>query len=219
MAARKAAGASHIALRRKNAQADGGVDYSKKLINIAAELFRENGYEATTLADIALRAKLDRATVYYYVGSKKELFQSSIEGSLDENLAEAEALLADDSLDPRQKVERLMRAVMLSYDRYYPQMFVYIQELMHQVRNDESKWAKDILRKTRRLETIVRDLVVAGIDAKLIRSDLDPKIATKSLFGMLNWTHRWYRPGSAASAHAVADNFTRIFFDGVTPRR
>lgn len=216
--AKKSSTASNISLRRKTARAEGSEEYAVKraeLISIAATLFKENGFKNTTLADIAERAGLDRATVYYYVGSKQELFQNSIEGSLDDNLSAAEALLPDKTLGPREKIKRLMTVLMQSYDRYYPQMYVYIQEQMHQVGNDDSKWAKDIQRKTRRFEGIVRELVDQGVKAGVIRADIDARIAVKGLFGMLNWTHRWYRPNSADSAEAVAEMFAKIFFEGM----
>ena len=216
--AKRASTASNIAQRRQTARTEGGEDYVAKrkgLIAIAATLFREIGYNATTLAHVAERAGLDRATVYYYVGSKQELFQTSIEGSLDANLAAAEKLLADKSLGPREKLEQLLGVLMRSYDSNYPQMYVYIQEQMHQVGNDPSKWAKEIQRKTRRAESIVRDLIDQGVKAGTLRADIDPGIAAKGLFGMLNWTHRWYKPNSGFSADAVAAMFAKIFFDGM----
>ena len=66
---------SNISRRRRSAQSDGGADYVAKrteLLRIAARLFKEQGYQSTRLVDIAKEAGLDRATVYYYVGSKEE---------------------------------------------------------------------------------------------------------------------------------------------------
>ncbi len=182
---------SHISRRRENARAEGGADYATKrqeLVTIAATLFRENGLKATTLADVGERAGLDRATLYYYVGSKQELFQACIEGSLDDNLAAVEALLANRSLSARAKLETLIAVMMKSYDVHYPQMYVYIQEQMHEVGNDPSKWAKEIQRKTRRFEAIVREMIDEGIESGMIRTDIDPRIAANALYGMLNWT-------------------------------
>ena len=66
---------SNYSRRRESAQNEGGADYAAKreeLVRIAARLFKEQGYQATKLADIAREAGMDRATVYYYVGSKEE---------------------------------------------------------------------------------------------------------------------------------------------------
>jgi AcrR family transcriptional regulator len=214
----KSKSSSNISERRRNARNDGSLDYAAKrseLVTIAAALFKEQGYKATTLADVGKRAGLDRATIYYYVGSKEELFIACIEGVLDENLAAAERLLPDTKIGPRYKIRNLIALLMKSYDSNYPAMYVYIQEQMHLVANDSSKWAKDIQKKTRRFEAITRELIDQGIAAGAIRADIDARIAVKALFGMLNWTHRWYRPDGDVSPEAVAETFSRIFFEGM----
>jgi VanZ family protein len=40
----------------------------------------------------------------------------------------------------------------------------------------------------------------------------------KALFGMLNWTHRWYVPGRKYSADDLARTFLAVFFDGIDRR-
>ena len=214
--------ASNISRRRQNARTDGSEDYATKrseLVAIAAALFKEKGFEATTLADVGERAGLDRATVYYYVGSKQELLQTSTEGILDENLSVAERLRLEKDISPREKLRMLITSVMKSYDANYPQMYVYIQEQMHQVANDASPWAKEVQRKTRRIEAIVRELVEQGMEQGKLRNDIDVRIAVKGLFGMLNWTSRWYTPGSNVSAEKVAETFCKIFFEGMQRSR
>ncbi|MFD2138335.1 TetR/AcrR family transcriptional regulator [Novosphingobium resinovorum] len=89
---------SNYSRRRESAQNEGGADYAAKreeLVRIAARLFKEQGYQATKLADIAREAGMDRATVYYYVGSKEEFFRVTVEGVLDANIAEAQKLIDD----------------------------------------------------------------------------------------------------------------------------
>ena len=113
----------------------------------------------------------------------------------------------------------LITSVMKSYDANYPQMYVYIQEQMHQVANDASPWAKEVQRKTRRIEAIVRELVEQGMEHGKLRNDIDVRIAVKGLFGMLNWTSRWYTPGSNVSAEKVAETFCKIFFEGMQRSR
>ena len=216
--AKQSGPASNISLRRQNARAEGSEAYASKrseLVAIAAALFKEHGFEATTLADIAERAGLDRATVYYYVGSKQELFQTSIEGSLDANLSAAEALLQEKGRGAIEKIKALLVVLMRSYDRNYPQLYVYIQEQMHQLGNDPSKWSREVQQKTRRLEAIMRELLDRGVKSGELRGDLDVRIAVKGLFGMLNWTHRWYKPGSADAPEVIAETFGRMFFEGL----
>ena len=209
---------SNISKRRKLALSDGGADYTAKraeLIALAAKLFRENGYQATRLADIADAAGIDRASLYYYVGSKEELFRESVEGILDANLAGAEAITAKASESVASRLRQVIELVMASYEDNYPHMYVYIQEQMHQVAKEESAWAQTIVRKTRKLESIVRGLIDEGVHNGELRADVPARLAFYALFGMINWTHRWFTPGGPLNARDISAGFFTIFIDGM----
>ncbi len=211
---------SKIARRRKSALSDGSADYKVKrdeIVQTASRLFAERGYKSTTLAQIAEVAGVDRATVYYYVGSKEELFREAVQGLVDKNAAKAQRIFRDKSLDPKQKLAQLVEALMCSYEEHYPHMYVYIQEEMHQVASDTSEWALAMSRHTRRWETIFIKLVNEGVALGMFRSDIPVGISVNALFGMLNWTHRWFKPGGKRNAGEIAGWFSEIFFSGMQP--
>jgi len=213
---------SNISRRRRTALSDGGPEYTAKreeLVRIAATLFRERGDTATRLIDIANAAGLDRATVYYYVGSKEELFRESVEGILDANLAQAELISADKSLDANMRIRNIVVQMILSYEQNFPQMYVYIQEQMHQVAQEKTPWAQEIVRKTKRFEAIVKNLIKEGIERGEFRADLQVRLAANALFGMINWMHRWHVPRRPSSAEEIANTFSQIFCDGMLVRR
>jgi TetR/AcrR family transcriptional regulator, cholesterol catabolism regulator len=209
---------SNISRRRNSAQADGSADYAAKreeLVRIAAKLFKEQGYQSTRLIDIARAAGLDRATVYYYVGSKEELFRETVEGVLDINMAEAERLLADASLSWVERLHAIYVGLMVSYEENYPSTFVYIQEQMHQVGSEETVWAKEIMKKTLAFDQMLIRFIRESIATGELRSDVPPRLVENALFGMLNWTHRWFTPGGGMTGREVAEAFWSIFIDGM----
>ena len=211
-------GTSKISRRRKNALMDGGTEYAAKrgeLVEIAAHLFRRKGYQATRLADIAAEAGIDRASLYYYVGSKEELFRDAISGLVAANVEKIQRIRSDESLTYAERLGRIMGMLMASYEANFPSMYVYIQELMHQVAREDSPWAKDIMSKTREFETVVESLVRSGIEAGEFHPDIPVKLAANALFGMFNWTHRWFTPEGAFSGADVTRAFCKIFFEGL----
>lgn len=211
---------SNISRRRRSAQTEGGADYTAKreeLVRIAARLFQEQGYQSTKLADIAREAGMDRATVYYYVGSKEELFRETVEGVLDANMAEAQRLIADTSLSWRERLHAIYIRLMVSYEENYPATFVYIQEQMHQVGAEETIWAQEIMKKTRAFDKILIGFIREAIAAGELRSNIPPRLVENALFGMLNWTHRWFTPGGPMTGLEVAEAFWSIFIDGMGP--
>jgi AcrR family transcriptional regulator len=211
---------SNISRRRSSAQSDGSADYAAKreeLVRIAARLFKEQGFQATRLIDIAKEAGLDRATVYYYVGSKEELFRETVEGVLDSNMAEADRLMADTALSWLERLHAIFVRLMVSYEENYPATFVYIQEQMHQMGAEETAWAQEIMKKTRRFDQLLITFIKEAISAGELRADIPPRLVENALFGMLNWTHRWFVPGRGMTGQAVAEAFWSIFIGGMLP--
>ena len=207
--------ASGIAGRRKAALEDGKKGYHtrrQEIVKVAAKVFREKGFEATTLNDIAERLGTDRASLYYYVGSKDELLHEIVRQVLEENVAAAEEVLAEAGT-PVEKIEALIEHMIVSFDRNYPHMFVYVEDLARIARED-SPWARDVIQKTRRFEEIVVKILEEGRADGSFRSDLENQISAMALFGMINWTHRWYKPGSKQSAKKIAETFSALFLDG-----
>lgn len=208
--------------RRREAQRPGGSEEyetrRRELIEAAGAVFKEKGYEAATLNDVAERIGADRASLYYYVGSKYDLFQQAVKGVLDANLKEAERIVKRDGT-AREKLQRVIEQLISSYAENYPYTYIYIQEDMRRVATDDSAWSRQMMRATRRFESITSSLVRQAVEEGEFRDDVPVDLAVKALFGMLNWTHRWFQPGKAVSAAALADSFSAIFFDGMSKAR
>ena len=208
---------SNISRRRRTAQSDGSADYAAKraeLLRIATRLFKERGFQSTKLADVAQAAGLDRATIYYYVSSKEELLHESVEGVLDDSIKLARKLLADEQLRSIERLHLIYVALMVSYEENYPATFVYIQEQMYQVAGDETAWAQEIMKKTRAFDQILLGFIRGAVDEGDLRTDLPPRLIENALFGMLNWTHRWFVPGGGMSGREVGEALWSIFASG-----
>jgi TetR/AcrR family transcriptional regulator, cholesterol catabolism regulator len=210
---------SGIQRRRKAALAEGGRDYYRRraeLIEAAAAVFRDKGYAASTLSDIATRVGADRASLYYYFGGKEELFREAVRGVVEANLAEVDRIMHSEA-GPDRKLKLIVNTLISSYERHYPHMYVYIQEEMRRVGDEDSEWAKEMATFTRQFEQstirLVKECIVAGIFRDDIRADL----AINALYGMLNWTHRWFQPGPHLTAVEMADAFWAIFTEGMAP--
>jgi AcrR family transcriptional regulator len=209
---------SNISRRRQTALQDGSADYLAKraeLVEIAGRQFKANGFKATTLAEIGHKAGLDRATVYYYFGSKEELFRECVRLGVDANMAECERIFADKARPARGRLRAIIHELMAAYDHYYPHMYVYIQEEMSRITSEKSTWAQRMVSQTRTFERIVLSLVSEMIECGELRSDIPVSVAANAIFGMLNWTHRWYQPGGPHPADQISAAFFDIFFDGM----
>jgi AcrR family transcriptional regulator len=208
---------SNIERRRLAARAEGGEEYQarfRELVNVAADVFKEKGYEAATLGEIAERLGSVRASLYYYVSGKEELFQEAVRDILARNLAEAERIHKLD-LPVREKLDLLISRLISSYEEHYPHMSVYVQENMQRVNRERTVWATQMVRETRRYEKVWIDLLQQGMDEGVLRNDIPVVLAANIVFGMCNWMHRWFKPGAKLTAAQIADAISKVFFEGM----
>ena len=207
---------SGIERRRRAAKADGPEGYHERrreLVRIAALVFREKGFAAATLNDIAARLGTERASIYYYVANKEELLQEIIRDMMNENVMTAERVHRKSGTGA-QKLEELIEDMVVSFDRNYPHMYVYVEDSGRLSRH-KAKWAKDILAAGKQFEEIVISILEEGQRDGSLRADLSADLAALTLFGMVNWTHRWYKPGSTYNPREIARTMSGIFLSGM----
>jgi TetR/AcrR family transcriptional regulator, cholesterol catabolism regulator len=157
---------------------------------------------------------VDRASLYYYIASKEELFQEAITALVLGNIDKA-AVISAEALGPREKLEKLVALVINSHVEHYPYMYVYIQEDMRRVGDQDAAWAVEMVAATHRLERYFMDAIDEGVAIGEFRSGQSTTLVANALFGMMLWTHRWYHPGSRYSAQELIDTFTSLFFSGI----
>jgi TetR/AcrR family transcriptional regulator, cholesterol catabolism regulator len=209
---------SQMGRRRAAARSQSAPDYNAKraeMVRAAADVFREKGFAEAKLIDVASRIGTDRASVYYYFGSKEELFQECITETVVINLRRAKEITSRD-IPPREKLQQLVAMLVSSQVEHYPYMYVYMQEDMARVGNQDAKWAKTMVRNTHRMERYFLDVIAEGVEDGSFRSDLSVTLIANSIFGMTQWTHRWWVPGeSRYSAEDLIRVFTAVLLEGI----
>ncbi|MEV1131894.1 TetR/AcrR family transcriptional regulator [Agromyces sp. NPDC049794] len=212
---------SGIGQRRATALFDGSPEYTAKraeLIAAAARVFRRKGYGQATLNDIASEFGTDRASLYYYVSSKEELFHECVTGLTAENLRRAEIIVAEVE-SPRERLKALITSNIESQVEHYPYMYVYVQEIMGQVASIEAPWAREMVEITHSIEQCFIQAIEAGKQAGQFRSELSTTLVANAIFGMTQWTHRWWAPPkSRYDAATVSETFIEVFLEGISAR-
>jgi AcrR family transcriptional regulator len=93
----------------------------------------------------------------------------------------------------------------------------YVTLLLRVRGNTEAeRWA---LSRRRDFDTRLSALVQHAIDEGDLRADLDPRVVTRLLFGMVNSLTEWFRPGGQHHVKQVADTLVALALDGLRARR
>jgi AcrR family transcriptional regulator len=174
----------------------------EKAIRAAAlRIFRQKGYHAASMQNIADAVGLNKGSLYYYISSKEELLVRLFQGRAEQVLREMD-IASSRPGTARERLSAIVRAYVLGVLRNLDAVHVYLRE--------EHSFPPTALDQVRRVHQAMRDHFERVIVDGMRQGDFverDPKLATLALLGTCTWVHRWYRPGGRLTETAIADDF------------
>lgn len=214
--------ASGIANRRAVARGGDNPAYRQRraeILRAAARVFKSKGLAGANLGDIAAEAGSDRASLYYYVGSKEELFHEVVREAVEANIGWARKFRMSEDPAP-QKLRQMIISVMQSYRDNYPILYVFVQENLTRMPEKYSEWSREMRRSNREFENIFIEVIEQGIEQGTIRDTGSPTTIAYGVLGMVGWTYRWFNPETSQStAEEIATTFADTVLYGLQTGR
>jgi AcrR family transcriptional regulator len=184
----------------------------KELLDLVVAVFNARGYEATTMEDLARATGLNKSSFYHHVSGKEQLLSLAVDRALDA-LAAVMAELPAQAGRPVQRLEHVVRRTAEVLLDELP--FV---TLLLRVRGN-TRIEREALRRRREFDARLAAMVREAAAADEIRSDIDPRLATRLLFGMVNSITEWYRPGIRPSSRTdIVDAVVELSMRGLDVR-
>ncbi|XLZ67785.1 TetR/AcrR family transcriptional regulator [Massilia sp. SR12] len=191
--------------RRRGRPAQGESESLKVLlIAVSARLFREQGFDNTTVRDIAAAAGVQAGSWFYHFKSKQDILQAVIEQGMQQALSRIEEVAAL-RLPPRVAFERLVHThleTLLSPG----QDFVYV--MLYEWRALDAEAQLRIVAAKDRYEAlwdgVLRELQASG------EWPAPGELDRLWLFGALNWSAQWYRRDAGVSIDELAQSAIRF---------
>ena len=183
----------------------------QEVVDIAAKVFAEHGYDATSIDDLVEATGLQRGGLYHYMGGKKELLIRIHERFIEPLLDESRAICAA-SPPPDVALRLLARALMENIDRYRHQVTVFFNE-WRMIENDP-EWT-DVRARRQEFAEMIESVLARGVADGAFRIH-DQRLTLLAFLGMINYSHQWFDPSGRVSAAEVADRFCDIFLEGIS---
>ncbi len=183
--------------------------YDAKLARIlreASTIFAQKGYHRASIRDISAATGVSLSGLYYYVQSKDELLFLIQRNCFDTILANLEVELCEVT-----GAEQRLTVLIANHLSFFANNMSEMKVLSHEADALSGAYAKEIAEQKRAYSATVTEMLEAL--APEARS-VDLRIATFSLFGMMNWIYTWYRPDRDGPVEALTDEMTRLFFGG-----
>ena len=189
----------------------------RQIEDVASELFRERGYAATSVRDIARALDIQGASLYSHVRSKEEVLWSIVDRAAErfEQAADQAEQAADQAEQgSRPCVDRLRALVrahvsVVTADPEYASVFAYEWKSL------SGPHRAEVARRRDAYEARFRALIVEGIACRAF-APVDPAMASAFLLTALNGIATWYRPEGRLSAARIADEFSGLAIRGLT---
>ncbi len=183
-----------------------------QILDAAAQIFRQKGYHAASMQDIAEAVNLQKASLYHHVSSKQEILLALLDRALV-LLTERVSAAARPDLPPDEKLRQMIRAYLETMTEHIDLAAVLLLE--H--RSLEPDLHARHIPNRDRFEALWREAIREGTRQGIFRP-LDAALTARALLGVMNWTITWYRPTGPLSIREIADQYATLFLDGVRRR-
>ena len=180
------------------------------VLRAAIELFNRQGYDATSMGELARELGLTKSAIYHHVPSKEHLLERALDEALDELTSALDAVQEEASYSPEQRLRAAVRASVVVLAEHLPAV-----TLLLRVRGNTPAEKKALARR-RDIDHRLAEMVREAADAGAIRDDVDPLLISRLIFGMVNSLTEWVRGDSEVDT--LADIVTTLAFDGLTRR-
>jgi AcrR family transcriptional regulator len=187
-----------------------------EIFEAAARIFKQKGYHATSMQDIADAVGLQKGSLYHYLSSKEDLLFRISERAIEAINARL-ADIRDTPVAPAEKLRAAIENHVQVLASNLDLLAVFLQEGHRLTREQQAR----LFQERQRYEDIFADILQEGIAAGQFRR-LDVRVASYGILGMINWMHQWYQTSGRLSPSEIADLFVDLVLNGLrapaTPR-
>ncbi|MEE1765494.1 MULTISPECIES: TetR/AcrR family transcriptional regulator [unclassified Streptomyces] len=183
----------------------------RELLDRAATVFADLGYNATTVRRIADDVGMLAGSLYYYFESKDAMLEEILRTFLDELWEGYDAVL-DAELRPRETFEALVVESFRAIDRHRAAVAIYQNEAKKLVAQDRFQFLDASQRKFEKawLTTLER-----GVAAEEFRADLDTRLTYRFVRDTVWVAASWYRPGGRLGPEEIARQYLSMVLEGI----
>ncbi len=193
------------------------LDPRQEILRTAARLFQQQGYDGTSMNDVAAALKLSKGGLYHHFQSKDEILFNLMNHAMD--ITEEQVIAPVKSIaNPEDRLRALIRrhigVVLSERDREITGMLHENHPLTPALRKRINARKKDYVHFVENLIGEVQAQRAVGSNASSSKKTVTHRAAAFALLGMINWIYQWYRPEGSLQEESLVQQYTEIFFQG-----
>ena len=169
-----------------------------RILDAAADAFMELGYNAASIDNVADRMGVTKGKIYYYYRSKMDLFFAVHRCAMVSNLERIRPLATDSGVPVETRLHAMVtaHALQMMEQTRYQQVTVQGVEMYQSASTTaaQRQQLEALVAMRAEYEDMFFSNITEGMEGGRMRSGADPRLATRTLLGALNWITMWYRP-------------------------
>ncbi|MGH3380194.1 MAG: TetR/AcrR family transcriptional regulator [Actinoallomurus sp.] len=181
------------------------------LVRLAAELFAEKGYQATTVRNIADEAGILSGSLYHHFDSKESIVDEILTSFFDE-LTAANKVALERGGDPRTVLSELVRVGFGTLVPHRAAIMVMQNDWNYLKQFDRFDY---LSRSEEETERIWVGQIAKGQETGLFRDDIDARLTYRMIRDTIWVAVRWFQPGGRLDAQGLTDHYIKVLFDGI----
>ncbi|HEX8061192.1 MAG TPA: TetR/AcrR family transcriptional regulator [Cyclobacteriaceae bacterium] len=183
----------------------------EQIFRTAAELFREKGYVASSMRDLAQKLGIEAASLYSHIRSKEEILH---------NICFDMAAEFRKSLDEVEKQKNLsasekLRRGIIGHVQVMAKDLTASAVFMNEHRHLSQPYLRDFLLLRINYINRFKSIIEEGVKTGEFKSNIDVKLAVMTLFSSFNWMPQWYQPGGVIDSVEIGRQLTDMLVYGL----
>jgi TetR/AcrR family transcriptional regulator, cholesterol catabolism regulator len=193
---------------RKSVAADPG-SKDELIFAEAVRIFRQKGYHATSMRNIADAVGLQKGSLYHYIPSKEALLFRIFERSSGALTQQLDEIVSSPDAPPK-KLRRAIESHLVALCNQLDTYTVYLSERRALTDRYHARVRAEGEKHARLIEKILQQ----GIANKDFKA-MDTRVVALALLGMCNWLYQWYSPKGRLTPNEIASIFSDMVIDGL----
>lgn len=182
----------------------------EQVIRMAAELFKEKGYSAASMRDLAQKLGIEAASLYSHIKSKEEILRTLC----FDMAAEFRSSLSEVEKQNVSASEKL-RLGIIGHVKVMAKDLTASAVFMNEHRHLSQPYLRDFLLLRINYINRFKTIIEQGISTGVFKKDIDTKLAVMTLFSSLNWMPAWFSPDSTIEPEKLGQQLADMLIDGL----
>ena len=182
----------------------------EQVIRMAAELFREKGYAASSMRDLAQKLGIEAASLYSHIKSKEEILQN-----LCFDLATEFRKSLDEVEKQKGPASEKLRKGITGHIQVMAKDLTAAAVFMNEHRHLSQPYLREFLLLRINYINRFKDIIEEGINTGEFKENIDKKLAVMTLFSSLNWMPQWYDPNSNIVPEGLGQQLSDMLINGL----